>query len=198
MRRPPRTRTRNISSSGMPRICPRWKKTGHQHYAIDHALHCRRSEAERDAQIVPMRQQITADQFACAKRQYLVGEEPDIDGLRGAPKAQPDHWLQERAPSPRVYRSRRPLRHPLPAQSISNPVRAARAAAPLLFVAVQHPCQGGRRENITRGLRRPRRDFRSREEVRAQLHGFRRANGRKHFRLLRSWPIFAFEGSTVL
>src|SRR5262249_40153741 len=76
------------------------EKKGDQEYAIDEALDRGGGETERNAQIIPMRQQITADQFARAQRQNFVSEKPDVNRLRRTPESEADHRLEQRLPSP--------------------------------------------------------------------------------------------------
>ena len=76
---------------------------GEQHPdAIDEALDGGGSEAEREPQVVPVSQQVAADQFAGAQGEHFIGEQPDVNGLHGAPEPQPDHGGKQGVPSPAV------------------------------------------------------------------------------------------------
>ena len=75
---------------------------GEQHPdAVDQTLDSGGSEAEREAQIAPVSQQVAADQFAGA-REALHWRKPDMNGLHGAPETQPDHGGEQGVPSPGV------------------------------------------------------------------------------------------------
>ena len=76
---------------------------GEQHpNAVDHPLDGGGCEAEREAQVVPMSQQVAANQLADAQGEHFIGEQPDVDGLHGAPEPQPDHRGKQGVPAPAV------------------------------------------------------------------------------------------------
>jgi hypothetical protein len=68
--------------------------------AVDQPFHRGRAKAERNAAVVPVGQQVAANQLTGAQRQHFIGEQADIDGLHGAPQPQPHHRGQQRIPAP--------------------------------------------------------------------------------------------------
>src|SRR5579884_704309 len=59
-------------------------KGDRQPYAVEQSLNSYGTEHDRVAELRPMRDKVGAREFAAAKGQDLVGEEADVDGLRGS------------------------------------------------------------------------------------------------------------------
>ena len=135
---------------------------GHQHPdAVDNALHPGGGESKRQAQVVPVRQQVAANHFARAQREHFVGEESDVDRLHRAPEAEARHRRQQRVPTPAVGDVHRQVGHN---GQTDPPVieRAQRGPEFVERVSVKHPDEAAGGDGVTEHLRKPAGDFASR------------------------------------
>ena len=134
----------------------------HQHPdAVDNALHPGGGESKRQAQVVPVGQQVAADHFPGAQRKHFVREKSDVDRLHRAPETQARHRRQQRVPTPAVGDVHGEIGH----HGQTHPTviqRAQRRPEFVERVTVKHPDEARRGDAVTEHLRKPAWDFTSR------------------------------------
>ena len=112
--------------------------------AIQQPLDGRRGKYHGQVKLLPVRQQVAADQLPGAQRENLICEQADIDGLHGAKQRQLANGAEHNIPAPAVADIDREVKndaegYPFPVELLDLCLNLAQV------VAVQHPCQAGNR-----------------------------------------------------
>ena len=149
------SRTKMVKSRGMPRtrLAVIRNATTIQMPSMTRSTAggCKR---EREAHVVPVRQQVAANHLAGAQRQHFVREESDVDRLHGAPETDARHRGQQGSPAPAMgdvdpeIGGHCQADPPVIQRTQRGPEFAER-------ISVQHPDQAPRGDAVTEHLRKP-------------------------------------------